>query len=177
MSEGKNWYVIHTYSGYENKVKANLEKKIQSLGLENVIHNILVPMEEEVDYKDGAKRVVLRKVFPGYVLVEMIVTDHSWYVIRNTPGVTGFVGSGTKPTPLTVAEVESILGKMGIDSASRASIDLVPGEAVRILSGPFANMAGTVQEIDVEKASVKVLIDLFGRETPAEVAYSEIEKV
>lgn len=177
MSEEKRWYVIHTYSGYENKVKANLERKIQSLGLENVIFNILVPMEEEVDYKDGAKKVVLRKVFPGYVLVEMVVTDHSWYVVRNTPGVTGFVGSGTKPTALTTSEVDSILKKMGVDGNNRTSIDISPGQAVRILAGPFANMAGMVQEVDSEKGTLKVLIDLFGRETPAEVPYSEVEKV
>ena len=177
MSEEKRWYVIHTYSGYENKVKANLERKIQSLGLENEIFNILVPMEEEVDYKDGAKKVVLRKVFPGYVLVEMIVNDHSWYVVRNTPGVTGFVGSGTKPTALTHNEVESILQKMGSADVNRTSIDVTPGQAVKILTGPFANMVGMVQEVNSEQGTLKVLIDLFGRETPAEVPYTEIEKV
>lgn len=177
MSEEKRWYVIHTYSGYENKVKANLERKIQSLGLENEIFNILVPMDEEVDYKDGTKKVVLRKVFPGYVLVEMIVNDHSWYVVRNTPGVTGFVGSGTKPTALTHGEVESILQKMGTPETGRTSIDVTPGQAVRILIGPFANMTGMVQEVNSDHGTLKVLIDLFGRETPAEVPYTDVEKV
>lgn len=177
MSEAKRWYVIHTYSGYENKVKANLERKVQSLGLEDTIFNILVPMEEEVDYKDGAKKVVLRKVFPGYVLVEMIVTDHSWYVVRNTPGVTGFVGSGTKPTALTEQEVDSILGKMGLSSASRMSMDIMPKQAIRILKGPFENMVGSVEAVDPERGVLTVLIDLFGRETPAEVPYSDVEKV
>ena len=176
MTEEKKWYVIHTYSGYENKVKANLEKKIQSLGLENIIFDILVPMDEEVDYKDGTKKVVLRKVFPGYVLIEMVVTDQSWYIVRNTPGVTGFVGSGTKPTALTPSEVDFILKKMGLEKG-RANIDIAEGEMVRILTGPFANMTGAVQEVDSAHGTLKVLIDLFGRETPAEVSYSEVEKI
>ena len=176
MSVDRNWYVIHTYSGYENKVKANLEKKIHSMGMENEIFSVLVPMEEETDYKDGVKKVVLRKVFPGYVLIEMVVTDRSWYVVRNTPGVTGFVGSGTKPTPLTEDEANFILKKMGIDE-SRSQIDLESGQAIRILSGPFEGMAGVVQEVESNTGKLKVLISLFGRETPAEVDYSQVEKM
>ena len=176
MSVDRNWYVIHTYSGYENKVKANLEKKIHSMGMENEIFSALVPMEEETDYKDGVKKVVLRKVFPGYVLIEMVVTDRSWYVVRNTPGVTGFVGSGTKPTPLTEDEANFILKKMGIDE-SRSHIDLESGQAIRILSGPFEGMTGVVQEVESNTGKLKVLISLFGRETPAEVDYSQVEKM
>ena len=176
MSVDRNWYVIHTYSGYENKVKANLEKKIHSMGMENEIFSVLVPMEEETDYKDGVKKVVLRKVFPGYVLIEMVVTDRSWYVVRNTPGVTGFVGSGTKPTPLTEDEANFILKKMGIDE-SRSQIDLESGQAIRILSGPFECMTGVVQEVESNTGKLKVLISLFGRETPAEVDYSQVEKM
>ena len=176
MESEKNWYVIHTYSGYENKVKANLERKVHSMGMEDEIYRILVPMEDEVETKDGKKKVTKKKIFPGYVLVEMIVNDRSWYVVRNTPGVTGFVGSGTKPIPLTDTEVKRILKAMGYEEI-KPSIDVEVGQVVRIISGPFENWTATVTEINSERGKLKVLVDLFGRETPAEVDFSEVEKL
>ena len=137
MESEKRWYVIHTYSGYENKVKANLERKVHSLGMENEVFNIVIPMENEIEVKDGKKRSVQRKVFPGYVLVEMIVNDRSWYAVRNTPGVTGFVGSGTKPIPLTDEEVKQIMRSMGVEE-SRPKIDLQLQQIVRLKSGPLS---------------------------------------
>ena len=169
METDKKWYVIHTYSGYENKVMQTLERKVKSMGLENVINRILVPMEDEVDIKDGKKHVVKRKIFPGYVLVEMEVNDRSWYVVRNTPGVTGFVGSATKPIPLNPEEVKRILKSQGIDeSEPKVHISVEVGEQVRITSGPFENFIATITEINDEKGTLKGLIDMFGRETTAE---------
>ena len=176
MESEKNWYVIHTYSGYENKVKANLERKVHSMGMEDEIYRILVPMEDEVETKDGKKKVTKKKIFPGYVLVEMIVNDRSWYVVRNTPGVTGFVGSGTKPIPLTDTEVKRILKAMGYEEI-KPSIDVEVGQVVRIVSGPFENWTATVTEINSERGKLKVLVDLFGRETPGEVDFSDVEKL
>lgn len=177
METDKKWYVIHTYSGYENKVMQTLERKVKSMGLENVINRILVPMEDEVDIKDGKKHVVKRKIFPGYVLVEMEVNDRSWYVVRNTPGVTGFVGSATKPIPLNPEEVKRILKSQGIDeSEPKVHISVEVGEQVRITSGPFENFIATITEINDEKGTLKGLIDMFGREISVEVDYSQIEK-
>ena len=177
METDKKWYVIHTYSGYENKVMQTLERKVKSMGLENVINRILVPMEDEVDIKAGKKHVVKRKIFPGYVLVEMEVNDRSWYVVRNTPGVTGFVGSATKPIPLNPEEVKRILKSQGIDeSEPKVHISVEVGEQVRITSGPFENFIATITEINDEKGTLKGLIDMFGRETSVEVDYSQIEK-
>ncbi len=176
METEKRWYVIHTYSGYENKVKANLERKVQSMGMEDTIHRILVPMEDELDVKDGQKKVVKRKVFPGYVLVEMEVNDRSWYVVRNTPGVTGFVGSATKPVPLEPEEVKRILKSQGMEEVVRPNIEVELGETVRIISGPFQDFEAVITEINAEKGTLKALIDMFGRETPVEVDYSQIEK-
>ena len=176
MESGKNWYVIHTYSGYEKKVRDNLERKVRSMGLENVIECILVPEEDEIDIKDGQKRTVRRKVFPGYVFVEMEVNDRSWYVVRNTPGVTGFVGSATKPVPLEPQEVRRILKSQGIEKEVRPQISVEIGEQVRIISGPFDNFYATITEINNEKGTLKGLIDMFGRETSVEVDYSQIEK-
>ena len=170
------WYVIHTYSGYENKVMQTLEQKVKSMGLENVINRILIPMEDEIDVKDGKKRTVKRKVFPGYVLIEMEVNDRSWYVVRNTPGVTGFVGSATKPIPLEPKEVEKILKTLGIESEPKTHISVEVGEEVRITEGPFENCMAVVTEINEEKGTVKGLVNMFGRETPVEVDYSQIEK-
>ena len=174
MESEKNWYVIHTYSGYENKVKANLERKVQSLGMEDEIFRVLVPMENEVEYKDGKKKVVPRKVFPGYVLVEMIVNDRSWYVVRNTPGVTGFVGSGTKPIPLTETEVRQILKTMGIEE-TRPKFDIQVTQLVRIKAGAFEGWTGTVTEVDQDRAKVKVLVEIFGRETPVELDVTQVD--
>ncbi|MGI6485639.1 MAG: transcription termination/antitermination protein NusG [Thermoanaerobacterales bacterium] len=172
----KNWYVIHTYSGYENKVKANLEKRVESMGMQDKIFRVLVPMEEELEIKNGKKKVTQRKVFPGYVLVEMIVTDDSWYVVRNTPGVTGFVGAGSKPVPLQESEVKTIMRQMGIDEP-RPKIDIALSQNVKVMSGPFENFVGRVVEINQDKGKLKVLISMFGRETPIELEFDQVEKL
>ncbi|MCG0276819.1 MAG: transcription termination/antitermination protein NusG [Thermosediminibacteraceae bacterium] len=172
----KNWYVIHTYSGYENKVKANLEKRVESMGMQDKIFRVLVPVEEEVEIKNGKKKITQRKIFPGYVLVEMIVTDDSWHVVRNTPGVTGFVGTGNKPIPLQESEVKAILKRMGIEEP-KPKIELEINQNVKVISGPFENFVGKVVEINHEKQKVKVLISMFGRETPIELDYNQVEKL
>ena len=176
MFMSKRWFVIHTYSGYENKVKANLERRIESMNMEEKIFRILVPMEDEVEIKDGKKKVTKRKIFPGYVLVEMTMTDDSWYVVRNTPGVTGFVGSGAKPIPLDDTEAWQIIRTMGMEEP-RTKIDFNPGEQVRVTSGPFENYPGTIEEILLDKSKLKVLISMFGRETPVELEYNQVEKL
>lgn len=175
----KRWYVVHTYSGYENKVKANLEKRVESMGMEDKIFRVLVPMEEEMVNKDGKQKVVMRKVYPGYVLVEMIQTDESWYVVRNTPGVTGFVGStgsGSKPIPLLPEEVNQILKTMGVE-IPRLKVEFDLKESVRIRVGPFANFIGTVKEFSADKQKLKVHVNMFGRETPLMLDYSQVEKM
>lgn len=172
----KQWYVVHTYSGYENKVKTNLEKRVASMNMEDKIFRILVPVVDEVQVKDGKKKITKRKVYPGYVLVEMKLTDDSWYVVRNTPGVTGFVGAGTKPIPLQNYEVAQILRQMGVEEA-RPRIDVEIGENVRVTSGPFENFIGTVDEINPEKGKIKVLVSMFGRETPVELEFHQVEKI
>lgn len=175
----KNWYVVHTYSGYENRVKANLEKRVETMGMQDKIFRVVVPEHEETEMKDGKKRTMLRKVFPGYVLVEIIMTDDSWYVVRNTPGVTGFIGSsggGAKPTPLLPEEVDRLLVQMGM-TEKRFEIDITIGEAVEVLEGPFAHFQGRVEEIDAEKGKVKVSIDMFGRETKMELDFEQICKL
>ncbi len=175
----KRWYVVHTYSGYENKVKANLEKRVDSMEMQDKIFRILVPMEEGIENKNGKKKTVMRKVFPGYVLVEMAMTDDSWYVVRNTPGVTGFVGSsgsGSKPTPLLPEEVNSILKQMGVEAA-RPRIDVKLHENVKVVEGPFANFIGRVEDIQNDKQKVRVMVNMFGRETPVELDFSQVEKV
>lgn len=175
----KNWYVVHTYSGYENKVKTNLEKRVETMGMQDKIFRVIVPEEEETDIKNGKKKTVKRKVFPGYVLVELIMTDDSWYVVRNTPGVTGFVGSagsGSKPTPLLPEEINSILKSLGVEE-KRIDIDFDMGETVRVKEGPFANFTGSIEEIDKDKAKLKVLVNMFGRDTPVELEFTQIEKL
>lgn len=175
----KNWYVLHTYSGYENKVKANLEKHVESMGMTDKIFRVVVPEEEETEIKNGKTKVVKRKVFPGYVLVEIVMTDDSWYVVRNTPGVTGFVGSagaGSKPTPLLPEEVVVILKRMGVDE-KRIDVNYEIGETVRVKEGPFMNFTGTVEEMDKDKAKLKVLVNMFGRDTPVELEFTQIEKL
>ncbi len=179
MEMEKNWYVVHTYSGYENKVKENLEARVETMGMQDKIFRVIVPEEEETDFKDGKKKTVMRKTFPGYVLVEVIMTDDSWYVVRNTPGVTGFIGSsggGAKPTPLLEEEVDFILKQMGVN-ARLADIDIEVGEFVEVLEGPFANMQGKVEEIDTSKQKVKVTVDMFGRETKMELDFNQIQKI
>lgn len=175
----KNWYAVHTYSGYENKVKTNLEKRVVSMEMEDKIFRVLVPMEEEIEHKDGKKKSVMRKVFPGYVLVEMIMTDDSWYVVRNTPGVTGFVGSagaGSKPTPLLPEEAQRILNQMGMEDAREVS-NFIVGEQVKVKEGPFANFVGSIEEIDLNREKLKVTVNMFGRETPVELDYDQVEKM
>lgn len=179
MEMEKNWYVVHTYSGYENKVKANLEARVETMGMQDKIFRVIVPEEEETDFKDGKKRTVMKKTFPGYVLVEIIMTDDSWYVVRNTPGVTGFIGSsggGAKPTPLLEEEVEFILRQMGVDDGI-ADLGVEVGELVEVLDGPFENMQGKVDEIDSAKQKVKVTVDMFGRETKMELDFAQIKKI
>ena len=174
IAKSKKWYVIHTYSGYENKVKANLEKRVDSMNMGDKIFRILVPMEDEIEIKDGKKKISKRKTFPGYVLVEMIMTDDSWYVVRNTSGVTGFVGSGSKPIPLYESEVKSILKQMGVEEARPKAIYHV-GQNVRVNSGPFENFIGLIEEVHADKGKVKVLVSMFGRETPVELDYIQLE--
>ena len=166
------WYVVHTYSGYENKVKTDLEKTIKNRELEDFFFDIVVPMEEQIEIKDGKRKANLKKVFPGYVLIKMIVTEESWYIVRNTRGVTGFVGSGTAPIPLTDEEIRS----MGFETAN-VNVDYDVDESVRILNGPLSGFIGTVQEINKNKGKVKVLVSMFGRETPVELEFSQVEKL
>ena len=166
------WYVVHTYSGYENKVKTDLEKTVKNRELEQYFFDIVVPMEEQIEIKDGKRKANLKKVFPGYVLVKMIVTEETWYIVRNTRGVTGFVGSGTDPIPLTDDEIRA----MGFEQSS-INVDYDVNDSVQILNGAFKDSIGTVQEINKEKHKVKVLISMFGRETPVELEFSQIQKV
>ena len=175
-ARGARWFVIHTYSGYENKVRTNLERRIASMGQADKIFRILVPTEDEIEIKDGKRRIAKKKVFPGYVLVEMIMDDDSWYVVRNTPGVTGFVGSGAKPLPLQDREVKSILKQLG-DETPKFRITYQKGSAVRINSGPFMDFSGVVDEILPEKEKVRVLVSIFGRETPVELDFAQVEKI
>ncbi|HVJ47550.1 transcription termination/antitermination protein NusG [Desulfitobacterium sp.] len=172
----KNWYVIHTYSGYENKVKTNLEKRVESMNMEDKIFRVLVPMEDEIEIKNGKKKVAKHKVFPGYVLVEMDMTDDSWYVVRNTPGVTGFVGTGAKPIPLLEHEIASILRQMGVEEV-RTHIDYSINQSVRVASGPFKDFVGVVQEILEDKGKLRVAVSMFGRETPVELDFAQVEKI
>ena len=172
----KQWYVIHTYSGYENKVKANLEHRIESMGVEDQIFQVLVPMEEEIEIRNGQRQTVNRKVFPGYVLVEMAMSDESWYVVRNTPGVTSFVGSGNRPLPLDETEVKKILKQMGVETP-KFKVQYAKGQSVRVKDGPFAEFIGTVDEVNPERNKVKVLVSIFGRETPVELDFLQIEKL
>ena len=166
------WYVVHTYSGYENKVKTDLEKTIKNRELEDFFFDIVVPMEEQIEIKDGKRKTNLKKVFPGYVLVKMIVTEESWYIVRNTRGVTGFVGSGTDPIPLTNEEIRN----MGFEIAV-VNVDYDVNDTVRVVNGPLSSFIGTVQEINKEKSKVKVLVSMFGRETPVELEFSQVEKL
>ena len=172
VSTEPRWYVVHTYSGYENKVKTDLEKTIKNRELEDFFFDIVVPMEEQIEIKDGKRKTNLKKVFPGYVLVKMIVTEESWYIVRNTRGVTGFVGSGTDPIPLTNEEIRN----MGFEIAV-VNVDYDVNDTVRVVNGPLATFIGTVQEINKEKNKVKVLVSMFGRETPVELEFSQVEKI
>jgi transcriptional antiterminator NusG len=176
IDDDRAWYVVHSYSGYENKVKKNLQHRIESMSMQDQIFQVIVPTEEEVELRDGQRRTTERRVFPGYILVQMIMNDDSWYVVRNTPGVTGFVGSGTKPVPLRSEEVEKIMKRMEA-KAPRIKVSFRPGQKVRIVEGPFEDFMGTVDEINVEKGKVRVLVSFFGRETPVELDFLQVEKI
>lgn len=172
------WYVVHTYSGHENKVKMNLEKQISAYSLQDKIEQILIPMEEkiELDKKTNDKKIVPKKIYPGYIFIKMELTDNTWYIIRNTAGVTGFIGSGTKPAPLSETEVNSILKRMGFE-APRMALHFDSGEGVRVLFGPFADYTGVIKEIDLNREKIIVLLSLFGRDTPVELDFDQVEKI
>jgi transcriptional antiterminator NusG len=172
----RQWYVVHCYSGYENKVKRNLEQRTSSMGMEGFIFQVIVPTEEEIEVREGKRRTYQRRVFPGYILVEMVMTDDSWYVVRNTPGVTGFVGMGTKPTPLREEEVQRIMKRMEAE-APKVKVTFKQGQRVRIIQGPFADFIGSVEDINMEKGKVRVMVSFFGRETPVELDFLQVEKV
>jgi len=176
IEQQKNWYVIHTYSGYEDAVAKALKQRVESLGMEDKIFNVIVPKEKKIKIKEGKRKVVEEKIYPGYVLVEMIVTDDSWYVVRNTPNVTGFVGAGTTPVPVSLQEIDILKKKMGVE-VPQYKIDVQVGEAVKITDGPFKDFDGKVSEIDTERGKVKVLINMFGRDTPVELDSLQIKKI
>ena len=174
-----DWYVVHSYSGYENKVKANLESRARSMHIEDRIFEVVIPMEDVVEFKAGRKVTVPKKVFPGYLLVRMYLDDASWYAVRNTPGVTGFVGSGVKPTPLSRREVERFLGVQEVEAKKKAP-RFKPaweiGETVRVVTGPFADFNGVIEDMDIDQQKVTVLVNIFGRDTPVELGFGDIQK-
>ncbi len=172
----RRWYVLHTYSGYEENVAHNLRQRIESLDMEDKICDVLVPKEKKIKIKNGRRKVIEEKIFPGYVLVEMVVTDDSWYVVRNTPNVTGFVGSGTTPTPISDEEIKSLKKRMGV-TEPKYKIDVEIGEAVKIIDGPFKSFDGKVSHLDEERGKIKVLVNMFGRETPVELDFLQIKKI
>jgi len=183
IQEGRAWYVIHTYSGYENKVKTNLEHRIQTMDAKDLIFQVVIPTEDEIEIRDGQRRTVARKIFPGYVLTQMIElkeddpeSSRAWFVVRNTPGVTGFVGSGTRPVPLEPPEVKRILRQMRV-VAPKVKVGFVVGQSVRIVDGPFMDFVGQVDDINLEKGKVKVLVSFFGRETPVELDFLQVERL
>lgn len=176
LPQERNWYVIHTYSGYEESVAKNLKQRVQSLGMEDKIFNVIVPKEKKIKIKNGKRVVVEEKIYPGYVLVEMIVTDDSWYVVRNTPNVTGFVGAGTTPIPVSKEEIENLMKRMGAKEP-QYKIEVKVGDLVKIVDGPFKDFDGKVSEVDEERGKVKVLVNLFGRDTPVELDSLQIKKL
>lgn len=176
LHQGRRWYVLHTYSGYEENVEKNLKQRIESMDMEDKIYNILIPSEKKIRIKNGKRKVVEEKIFPGYVLVEMIVTDESWYVVRNTPNVTGFIGTGTIPTPISEKEVKELQKRMGVEEP-KYKVDVSEGSPVRIIDGPFKNLEGKVINVDESKGKVKVLVSMFGRETPVELDFLQIKKI
>ena len=176
QKEGRRWYAIHVYSGYEENVAENLRQRVDSMDMSDRIFQILVPTEKRIKIRNGRRRVIREKIFPGYVLVEMDVTDDSWYLVRNTPSVTGFIGSGTTPIPLAEEEIKAIQKRMGVEEP-KYKIDIDPGSPVRIIDGPFKGFEGKVSEVDEERGRVKVLITVFGRETPAELDFLQLKKL
>ena len=173
--ENRQWYVIHCYSGYENKVRKNLEQRIETMNMKDQIFDVVIPTQEEIEVRDGKRRTVERHVFPGYVLVNLILSEESWFVVRNTPGVTGFVGMGDEPTPLRPEEVQSILKRME-DEAPTYKVTFHAGDRVRIVDGPFNDFRGTVAEINMERSKIRVMVNFFGRETPVELDFLQVEK-
>lgn len=176
QQHGRRWYVIHTYSGYEENVARNLRQRIESMDMEDKIFDILIPTETKIKIKNGKRRTVREKIFPGYVMVSMVVTDASWYVVRNTPNVTGFVGSGTTPTPVSEEEIDALKRRMGVEEPEY-KIDIATGAAVKIIDGPFKNYEGKAASIDEARGKVKVLVTMFGRETPVELDFLQIKKI
>ena len=172
----KRWYVVHTYSGYENKVKVKLEHRIDSTGMQDRIFQVVIPTEEVMEVKGGKKQVNQRRVFPGYVLVQMDLDDDSWYVVRNTPGVTGFVGSNARPTPLSNKEVDNIIKKTTYEKP-KPTTEFEVGQSVRVLEGPLSDFTGTISEINLDQSKIKVLVSIFGRETPVELTFNQVEKL
>jgi transcriptional antiterminator NusG len=175
-SNERRWYVLHTYSGYEDAVAKNLAQRVESLGMEDKIFNVVVPKEKKIKIRNGKKRVIEEKIYPGYVLVEMVVTDDSWYVVRNTPNVTGFVGSGTIPLPVSLKEMDSLKKRMG-EEEPKYKVDFDIGESIKIVDGPFKDYDGKISEVDKEKGKVKVMINMFGRDTPLELDSLQIKKL
>lgn len=176
LNQGRRWYVLHTYSGYEENVSQNLKQRIESMDMEDKIFNILIPTEKKIKIKNGKRKVIEEKIFPGYVMVEMFVTDESWYVVRNTPNVTGFIGTGTVPTPVSEKEIKSLQKRMGVEEP-KFKIDVSIGSPVKINDGPFKNLEGKVTNIDEAKGKVKVSVAMFGRETPVELDFLQIKKL
>lgn len=176
LGDGRAWYVIHCYAGYENKVRHGIEQRIETMAMQNHIFDVVVPTEEEIEIKEGKRKTIEKRVFPGYILVQMILSEESWFVVRNTPGVTGFVGMGNDPTPLREEEVNQILSRMEA-GAPKVKFDFRIGEKVRIRSGPFADFTGAVNAIDGDRAKVRVLVSFFGRETPVELDFAHVEKI
>lgn len=176
LQQGRRWYVLHTYSGYEENVSHNLRQRIESMDMEDKIFDILVPTERRIKIKNGKRKIVEEKIFPGYVLVSMVVTDDSWYVVRNTPNVTGFIGSGTTPTPIDDKEIKEIQRRMGVEEP-KYKIDVTVGSPVKVSDGPFKNFEGKISEIDEARGKVKVLLSMFGRETPVELDFLQVKKI
>jgi len=174
--QGRNWYVLHTYSGYEDAVAQNLKQRIESMGMEDKIFDVIVPKEKKIQIRGGKRHVVEEKIYPGYVLVDMAVTDDSWYVVRNTPRVTGFIGAGTTPIPIEKKEIDEIMRRMGVKEP-KYKIDIKVGDPIKIIDGPFKDFDGKVSEIDEAKGKVQVLVSMFGRETPVELDYLQISKL
>ena len=176
LQQGRRWYAIHTYSGYEENVKRNLEQRIESMDMQDKIFNVLIPTEKKIKIKNGKRKIVTEKIFPGYVLVDMVVDDNSWYVVRNTPNVTGFIGTRTTPTPISEEEIKSLQKRMGVEEPTY-TIDVNMGDAVKINDGPFKGYEGKVSNVDDSRGKVKVLVSMFGRETPVELDYLQVKKI
>lgn len=177
INQQGEWYVVHTYSGYENKIKVDLAKRVESMNMQDKIFDVIIPEEQEIEFKGGKRKVTSKRVFPGYVIVNMIMSEDSWYVVRHTPGVTGFVGSGGKPIPLQPQEVEKIFKQMGLIESKPKLIDIEVGENIRVRSGPFENFEGIVRELLLDRGKIRVNISMFGRETPVELDYEQIDKI